>query len=130
MAALALVVLAACGPGADRGDGGGGLRLSFEDRREPGAFQREGVGRRDRPDGAAGLWAVVAGLPRPERATVENLETGAETSVALFAGGGNPADIRLSAEAADALGIGDRPVRIRVTALRREPQLAVPDDGF
>jgi hypothetical protein len=73
---------------------------------------------------------VVAGLPRPERATVENLETGAETSVALFAGGGNPADIRLSAEAADALGIGDRPVRVRVTALRREPQLAVPDDGF
>ena len=58
---------------------------------------------RDRADGAAGLWAVVPGLTRPERARIVNLDTGDETVVALFAG--RPGPVRLSNEAADALGI-------------------------
>lgn len=129
-AALVLVALAAgCGllPGGDAS--GDGLRLSFEDVAEPAAFSREGEGRRD-PGDAAGLWAVVADLPRPERALVVNLATGAEATVSLFRGGGAPSDIRLSGEAADALGIGNRPVPVRVTALRREASIAPPRGGF
>jgi hypothetical protein len=132
IAALAVSGLTfACGPGESGGKAGdAGLRLSFEDREEPGVFRREGVGRRDPAGEAEGLWAVVPGLPRPERALVENLANGDRTVVALFAGRGDPADVRLSDEAAEALGIGDRPARVRVTALRAEPQIVAPRDGF
>jgi hypothetical protein len=108
----------------------GALSLSFEDRAEPGVFSAEGAGRRDAPEGAGGLWAVVEGLGRPERGRVENLATGAAVTVALFAGGSANGEIRLSGEAADALGIADEPVRVRVTALRREPLLTPDHDAF
>ena len=76
---------------------------------------------RDAPDGAEGLWAAVAGLPRPERARIVNVDTGAEVVVALFAARrGSGAEIRLSNQAADALGIGDRPTPVHITALRRQ----------
>jgi len=118
---LALVaLLAACGrPSAPAP--GDGLRISFEDREEPAAFAREGLAVRDRPDGAEGLWAAVRGLPRPERAEVLNPASGATVVVALFAAGGSAPDIRISNAAADALGIGDTPVPVRITALRSEP---------
>jgi hypothetical protein len=48
-------------------------------------------------------------------------------TVALF--GGRPvggAVVELSAEAADALGLGEAPVRVRVTAVRDEPRVAPP----
>jgi hypothetical protein len=128
MAAVALAGLAACGAGGAGEEGRGGLRLAFEERAEPGVFLREGLGRRDAPEGAGGLWAVVAGLPRPERGLVENLETGARTTVALFTTGRGGGEVRLSAEAAASLGIGDRPVPVRVTALRSEPRIVVPGD--
>jgi hypothetical protein len=116
---LVLALLAACG----RADAPapGEVRLRFEDRAEPRAFSRAGPAVRDRPEGAAGLWAAVRGLPRPERALVENPANGKEVVVALFAASGSP-DIRLSNAAADALGITDT-APVRITALRSEPRL-------
>ncbi|MFO1210303.1 MAG: hypothetical protein U1E40_13955 [Amaricoccus sp.] len=116
------LALAACGRHGGTTDGQG-IALRFEDKAEPGVFSGEGPAVRDGPKGAGGLWAAVAGLPRPERGLVVNAGTGAKVVVALFAAGkGGPA-IRLSNEAADALGIGDDPVPVRITALRREPEL-------
>ena len=62
---------------------------------------------RDAPDGAAGLWAAVRGLPRPERAEVVNPQNRRKVVVALFAAPRGGPDIRLSNAAADALGITD-----------------------
>ena len=120
---LAFVALAACARNDGAAPAGQGIALRFEDKAEPGVFSGEGPGVRDGPKGAGGLWAAVAGLPRPERGLVVNTKTGAKVVVALFAAGkGGPA-IRLSNETADALGIGDDPVPVRITALRREPEL-------
>lgn len=127
VAALVLACgLAACGqPGARGPDPGpGSLALSFEDAPEPGVFLIEAPARRDRPDGAAGLWAAVRGLARPERAEAVNLATGARVTVALYRAGGSGPAIRLSNEAADALGVEEAPVNVRITALRRRPVIA------
>lgn len=110
-------------PGGDATEAGG-LRLSYEDVLAPQAFSREGPAVAVGPDAAAGYWAETPGLPRPERGRVENLATGAAIEVSLFAGRGGA--IRLSAAAAEAIGIGSEPVRVRVTALRREPRIAAP----
>lgn len=130
MAAAAAFLAACAAPGAPAGaapPGGGVLQLSFEDVLAPAAFTRDGPAEADAADGAAGFWAVVPGLPRPERARVENLATGATTTVALYVGRANPRGaIRLSGAAAEALGVGAAPVRVRVTALRREPRIAPP----
>lgn len=113
------LALAGCGFG---GEPGPPERLGFEDRLAPEAFEREAPAVRDAPDGAAGLWAAVPDLPRPERALVLNIANGDEVEVALFAGRrGTP--VRLSVEAAEALGIGDDPVNVRITALRRQPKI-------
>lgn len=118
------VVLASCGPlaegrGAD--PAAGDLALRFEDVPSPGVFLIEAPAVRDGARGAPGLWAAVQGLKRPERAEAVNLATGATVDIALYrAGRGAPA-IRVSNEAADALGIGETPVNIRITALRRKP---------
>ena len=85
---------------------------------------------RDGPEGSAGLWAAVRGLPRPERALVENPANGAEVVVALFAAPGGGPDIRLSNEAAEALGIAGGPTVVRITALRREPQIDTTEGRF
>lgn len=122
-AALA-AMLSSCAPEGARPPAEGALRLSYEDVLAPEAFAREGPAIPEPADGAAGFWAVTPGLPRPERARVENLRTGAATEVALFAGPGGPGGaVRLSAEAADAIGLA-APGPVRVTALRREPRLA------
>jgi hypothetical protein len=122
---LFALLLAACGEPPPEG----ALRLRFEDRAEPEAFSRSGTAVRDRPGGAAGLWAAVRGLPRPERALVENPDNGEEVVVALFAAPGSGPDIRLSNAAADALGItGTAPVRI--TALRSEPEIDTTSGRF
>jgi hypothetical protein len=99
-----------------------GMRLRFEDRAEPAAFERTGNALRDDPDGPAGLWAAVPGLPRPERAEIVNLDTDDAAVVALFRASGST--IRVSNEAADALGLSDRPTPVRVTALRSVPEIA------
>lgn len=121
-------LLWACAPGEEVRDGdpagAGSVRLSFEDALVPAAFSREGLAVADAPGGAAGFWAVVPGLPRPERAQVVNLSTGAEATVALYTGGAG--SIRLSGAAAEALGIATTPTRVRVTAVRREPRIAPP----
>jgi hypothetical protein len=115
-------MLAACARPGGAPDADRPLRLRFEDAAAPAAFSREGPAVRDRAAGANGLWAVVAGLPRPERARIVNLATGDEAVVALFAGpAGQP--IRLSNAAADALGIGGGAVPVRVTALRSRPSI-------
>lgn len=115
--ALALA-LAACGerPAEDEG-----IRIRFEDRPAPAAFERTGGAVRDGPDGAPGLWAAVPGLPRPERAEIVNLDTGDRATVALFRTSGTT--IRVSNEAADALGIAGAAAPVRVTALRSVPEI-------
>ncbi len=125
--ALGLALLAGCAQTAPQA--GGGLRLAFEDRPAPGAFSFEGTAVPGRRDGAAGLWATVPGLKRPERAEVENLANGRSVVVALFSGG-RTGTVGLSWQAADSLGIGDRQVRVRVTALRQAPRLDTTTGGF
>jgi len=123
--AIVILALAACdtGPDPEPADAPLEVAIAFEDRAVPAAFDRRGVGRRT--DGGDGLWAVVAGLPRPERGRVRNLDTGEEAVVSLFRApaGRNPADVALSPAAAELLGIGDTPAPVRVTAVRREPRL-------
>jgi hypothetical protein len=128
---LALAALAACDALSRPAATDQGLQLRFEDRAYPAVFSREGPAVRDRPDGSAGLWVAVAGLPRPERALVVNPTTGAEVTVALFAAasGSGPA-IRLSNEAADALGVAAQPVPVRITALRRQLQIDTTGGRF
>jgi hypothetical protein len=123
---LVLALLAACG----RADAPapGEVRLRFEDRAEPQAFSRAGPAVRDRPEGAAGLWAAVRGLPRPERALIENPANGKDVVVALFAASGSP-EIRLSNAAADALGITDT-APVRITALRSQPRIDTTGGRF
>jgi hypothetical protein len=137
-AIFALALLSACAalpelpdlpdlPGLGGGAAAGAddtLDLRFEDVLAPEAYLREGPARVDAGE-AAGFWAIVPGLPRPERALVENLGSGATAEVALFRG---PASggIRLSAAAAEALGIGAAPAPVRVTALRSVPRIAGP----
>lgn len=132
-----LAVLAACGrtEGTPEATPDGAadrpVRLRFEDRPEPDVFSREGPATRDGPNGSAGLWASVVGLKRPERGLVENTDTGAKVVVALFVAreGAEPA-IRLSGEAAEAIGIGNAPAAVRITALRREPQIDTTKGRF
>jgi hypothetical protein len=130
MGALVLVAtLAGCGrPDADAPDPDRPFRLRFEDAPAPDAFSLEAPAVRDRAGGAEGLWAIVPGLPRPERARLVNPATGAEAVVSLFAGGAGP--IRVSNAAADALGIGADPVPVRVTALRSRPALDTTGSRF
>jgi hypothetical protein len=125
---LLLGLLSAC----DRPGNPDALTVVLEETEEPGAFYREGLARRTASTDAPGLWAVVGNLPRPESATIRNPRTGAETTVALFAARRPVAatDIELSAQAADALGIGAEPVAVTVTAVRVEPNLIVPKDVF
>jgi hypothetical protein len=123
---LALLVLAACGAGEPAARAQPAFTLTFEASAAPEVFDREGPARRSVGD-TEGSWAVVQGLRRPESAVVRNLATGAEVTVALFAGrpaGGAAAE--LSAAAADALGISETPVRVRVTAVRDEPRVELP----
>jgi hypothetical protein len=119
-ALLLLALLAACGSAEAPGEGE--IRFRFEDRAEPAAFSRAGPAVRDRPEGAAGLWAAVRGLPRPERALVENRRNGESVVVALFAAPRSGPEIRLSNAAADALGITGAG-EVRITALRSAPRL-------
>lgn len=128
IAALSLaVLLPACerlGAGSEARDDGDVFSLSFEDRPQPGVFVLQAPAVRDAGDGAAGLWAAVDGLDRPERAEAVNLDTGDVVALALYRASRAGAAIRLSNEAADALGVGDEPVNIRITALRRKPVVA------
>ena len=128
-----LAALAACGrsDNAPAGEGTHPVRLTFEDRPEPDVFSLDGLAVRDDPKGSAGLWAAVVGLKRPERALVINTGTGRKTVVALFtARAGSGPTIRLSNEAADAIGVGDSPVQVRITALRREPLVGTTKGRF
>ncbi len=120
-----LAELAACGRfGGAAHPPEGGMRIRFEDKAEPSVFALEASAVRDRKDGAAGLWAAVKGLPRPERGLVVNTATGNKVVVALFSAPPDAASpVRLSNDAADVVGIGDRPTEVRITALRREPRL-------
>lgn len=125
---LALAVaLGGCAPPERQASDG--LRLRFEDQEVPGAFSMEGTAVRDRLDGAAGLWASVPGLKRPERALVENPATGRTVVVALYSGGRGGA-VRLSGQAAERLGVEDRPVTVRITALRQAPQIDTTTGRF
>ena len=121
-------LLAACGDRGAAPDPDKPMHLRFEDAADPAAFSLEAPAVRGGAEGAAGLWAAVPGLNRPERARLVNPATGAAVVVALFARRDGP--IRLSAEAADALGIGDRPATVRVTALRSRPELDTTTGRF
>jgi hypothetical protein len=125
--------LVACGRVAGGADEAprGGLQIRFEDKPEPAVFALEGPAVRDAPKGADGLWAAVAGLPRPERALVVNTGNRRKVVVALFAAPkGAAIPVRLSNAAADALGIGDAPEDVKITALRREPKVRTTGGRF
>lgn len=131
VAAFAMVAaLPACGRFASDSDSrpagvnGDVLALSFEDAPEPGVFVLQADAVRDEAEGAGGLWAAVEDLDRPERAEAVNLETGKAVVVALYRASRPGGPIRLSNEAADALGVGEGPVNVRITALRRKPVVA------
>ena len=103
------------------------LRIEMVQAEAPSVFSREGVGRREPEGSAEGLWASVAGLPRAERGRLRNLETGAEVVVALFAAprGTDPGLIRVSTEAAEALGMAeDGSAPVSVVVLRREARVS------
>lgn len=104
----------------------GAIAISFETQASPQAFFVEGPAVSDGPDGVPGYWAAVPRLPRPERAKIVNLDTGASVEAALFAGGRAGAPIRLSGAVAETLRIGADPAPVRITALRREPRLVAP----
>jgi hypothetical protein len=128
LVALALaVMLVLAGCGLRQTEPEGAVQFALEDQLEPEVFQREGNARRDSDTAPGGMWGVVSGLARPERAVVRNLENDSEVSVALYSGSpGGGTVIRLSPQAADALGVLDATVPVRVTALRREPRLIAP----
>ena len=128
-ALLLLALLAACGRDRAPPPGEGELRLRFEDRAEPAAFAREGLAERDAPDGAAGLWAAVRGLPRPERAEVVNPENRRKVVVALFAA---PAAAPRSASPTPPPTPSGSRIRapVRITALRSEPQIDTTKGRF
>lgn len=122
VALTGLLLLSACGhlgdgPGPEAGD----IRLRFEEQPAPDVFLIEAEAQREKPGGAAGLWASVQGLQRPERAEAVNLATGRTVDLALYSAGKDGSAIHLSDEAADALGIAGEPVKVRITALRQQP---------
>lgn len=124
-------VAAACSPTADdRAAASGRLRIDFEDQPAPEVFERQGEARRAAETAPGGLWGVVSGLSRAERAVVRDTATGAEVTVPLFSGPTDGAAIVLSRAAADALGMEEGPVAVTVTALRREPTLQATRNGF
>lgn len=100
--------------------------LAFDDTRATEVFDEELLGRRDRAGGTQGLWVTVAGLRRAETAEIVNLATGAAAKVALFPGAVRTGEARISSATAALIGIGAEPVRVRITALRREPVLTAP----
>lgn len=124
---LLSAALAACGAG-DAPERRAGTHLSFEDLPAPEVFAFRGPAERDPADGTGGLWATVPGLPRPERGLVVNEATGAEVVVALFRAG--RAGTRLSGDAAEAIGIGDRPITVSITALRKKPRIDTTTGRF
>ena len=129
LALATALALAGCGGGAEPQDRPA-FEIRFEAQENPEVFDREGPARRSARD-TAGLWAVVAGLSRPESAIVHNRANRRSVRVALF--NGRPAGdavAELAPEAAEALGIGEAPVEVRVVAVRDEPQVAAPRGGF
>lgn len=134
IAASLLLIWAAsgCSPSGETegGPAAGSYRIEFEDRPAPQAFQRTGLARRASANAPGGVWGVVADLRRAERARVRMVATGEEVTVPLFAGSTGGAAILLSRAAADELGIGDAPVEVTVTAVRREPLLLAARNGF
>jgi hypothetical protein len=101
-----------------------GMAFRFEDVLAPAAYARSGPAVSAPAKSAAGLWAEAPGLTRAERGRVVNPATGKSVDVALYRGRG--ATIRLSPEAAEAIGVGTRPVPVQITALRREPRVEGP----
>ena len=126
---LMAMLLGCSGPHDTPPDSDQPLRVRLEEAPAPEVLSIEVTAIRDRPKGAAGLWAVVGGLAHPERASVINLDTRDEVVVALFRGRpGQP--IRLSNEAADALGMDAGPADVRVTALRNRAALDTTGSSF
>ena len=125
-------ILAGCAQTPDGADAvsTGAYRIVFEDRPVPEAFQRQGEARRAAENAPGGVWGVVAGLRRAERAQVRNIATGDEITVPLFNGPTGGAVIILSRAAADEIGLAEAPVTVTVTAVRREPSLQSTRNGF
>jgi hypothetical protein len=125
--ALLLLAAGACAPREERVTAPGlDLQVAFEDQERPDILSRSGFALRDRDSAASsGLWGVVPGLRRAERALVQNAETGSSVVVSLYSGstGARDVAIRLSPEASDALGLMEAPAPVRIVALRREPIL-------
>ncbi len=132
-AAACALVLTSCGlPDLQNDDpptAAGDVQITFEDVAIPGVFDVEGTAvRSDDGSRAGGLWGVVGGLRRPERALVVNEANGKRVTVALFEATRSMQGhaILLSALAADELGVNDLPIPVRITAVRSEPKLVSP----
>jgi hypothetical protein len=135
LAASGCLLAGGCGtrPPGPPVEAAGPIRYVLEDVARPDLFSRTGRAERDPSGAVGGAWAVVPGLPRPERGLVRHLVTGAETTTALFAAPGGAANgpIVLSASVAAALGVpagGAAPVL--VVALREQPRLLAPAPNF
>jgi hypothetical protein len=123
---MLLAALSGCAPARDADDGEGlHFEVAFVDRLRPDILERSGNALRDSDTSTPGFWGVVPDLRRAERAEVRNLATDASVTVALFAGSTGYSDIaiRLSPQAADALGVLEAPVPVRITAVRHEPEI-------
>lgn len=112
------------------GSPGAPIEIAFEEVEVPEIFARAGRAVRD-GEGTPGLWAAVAGLPRPERGVVRRSAGGGRVVVALYAAPPGSGAIRLSEAAADALGIGpEADATVSVVAVRREPRLLGSGERF
>ncbi len=122
--AVAATTLVGCDAG-DVGPEGAAtptIDVVLEDAVAPEAFQAVGEARRAGANSPRGAWVAAPGVTRPERVLVENLETGATAVAALFRApdGG----FQVSEAVADAIGMPDRPARLRITAIRTEARIA------
>lgn len=91
----------------------------------PEVFQATDVAVWDGNPTFGAIWIAVPGALQPERVQIRNEETGRTIRAAMVADDapeGSAAPIRLSAGAAEALGVGPlENIRVTVTALRKSP---------
>jgi hypothetical protein len=124
---LAVCSISACGrrPGSMEMRHHDGIEIAFADQERPDVFGATGMAVRATDDAEAGYWGIVEGLRRPERAVVRLERADRSVVVSLFSGntGRTGALIRLSPQAADAIGLLDEPQFVLVVAVRREPHI-------
>lgn len=98
--------------------------LSQHEQEAPSVFQKQDSGLWDGRPSLGGIWVAYPQLRTPERARIQNLDTGRSVTGALFRRERSQSGPRfqVSSEAAEALGlVAGAPARLSVVALRRTP---------